>query len=380
MRDDSLKKYSFATVLIVAMVFISTFGNSPAWAKALPAQPEFKLSTIAEGLEHPWGMAFLPGGSILVTERPGRLRLIKNGGLQAAAVGGLPEISATGQGGLLDVALHPDYRNNGWIYFSYSAGEDGNIGTEVGRGQLVDNQIKNWQTLFRLTPKSSAWQHFGSRLVFDLNNYLYITLGDRGERFRSQDTDDHAGSVIRLHDDGSIPDDNPFRNVVGSKPEIYSFGHRNIQGAALHPASGKLWIHEHGPQGGDELNIVEAGENYGWPIISYGKEYVSGDDIGEGTHKAGMQQPIYYWVPSIAPSGMTFYHGDKFPAWQDNLFIGSLKFELLVRLVLEGDKVTHEQRLLKNEIGRIRDVETAADGYLYLLTDEDDGKLVRLEP
>ena len=379
-RDDSLIKYSLAAVFVVAMVIIGIPGNNPAWAKALYQQPEFKLSTIAEGLEHPWGMAFLPDGSILITERPGRLRLIKNGVLQAAAVSGLPEISATGQGGLLDVALHPDYRNNGWIYFSYSAGQDGDIGTEVGRGKLVHNQIKNWQTLFRLTPKSSAWQHFGSRLVFDLNNYLYITLGDRGERFRSQDTDDHAGSVIRLHDDGSIPDDNPFRHVVGSKPEIYSFGHRNIQGAALHPASGKLWIHEHGPQGGDELNIIEAGENYGWPIISYGKEYVTGDDIGEGTHKAGMQQPIYYWVPSIAPSGMTFYHGDKFPAWQGNLFIGSLKFELLVRLVLEGDKVTHEQRLLKNEIGRIRDVEAAADGYLYLLTDEDDGKLVRLEP
>ena len=380
MRDDCLTKTSLATVFIVAMLMIGIPGNRPAWAKALPPQPEFKVSTIAEGLEHPWGMAFLPDGNILVTERPGRLRLIKNGVLQAAAVGGLPEISATGQGGLLDVALHPDYLNNGWVYFSYSAGQDGNIGTEVGRGQLVDNQIKNWQTLFRLTPKSNAAQHFGSRLVFDSQNHLYITLGDRGERFRAQDTNDHAGSVIRLHDDGSIPDNNPFSHVAGSKPEIYSFGHRNIQGAALHPASGKLWIHEHGPQGGDELNVVELGKNYGWPVITYGKEYVTGDDIGEGTHKAGMQQPIYYWVPSIAPSGMTFYNGDKFPAWQGNLFIGSLKFKLLVRLVLEGNKVIHEQRLLKNELGRIRDVETAPDGFLYLLTDEDDGKLVRLEP
>ncbi|MEN8711402.1 MAG: PQQ-dependent sugar dehydrogenase, partial [Arenicellales bacterium] len=243
-----------------------------------------------------------------------------------------------------------------------------------------DNQIVDWQPLFSLQPKSSSGRHFGSRLVFDRVNYLYITLGDRGERFRAQELNDHAGSLIALHDDGSIPADNPFINQPGILAEIYSYGHRNIQGAALNPQTGKLWIHEHGPQGGDELNIISAGENYGWPVITYGKEYGSGDDIGEGTHKTGMQQPAYYWVPSIAPSGMAFYNGDKFPAWRGNLFIGSLKFRLLVRLGLDGTKVVGEERLLKDKLGRIRDVEVGPDGYIYLLTDAENGKLVRLQP
>ncbi|GMR06263.1 MAG: PQQ-dependent sugar dehydrogenase [Gammaproteobacteria bacterium] len=340
----------------------------------------FTTITISDGLEHPWSMAFLPDGKILVTERPGRLRIIENGSLQPKAIEGLPAIVAKGQGGLLDVVLHPDYAKNGWIYLSYTAGSDNKIGTEVGRGRLVDNRITDWQTLFRLEPKSTTSRHFGSRLVFDRENFLYITLGDRGERFRAQDLNDHAGSVIRVHDDGAIPSDNPFVNQAGIQPQIYSFGHRNIQGAVLHPETGKVWIHEHGPQGGDELNIIEAGQNYGWPIITYGKEYGSGDDIGEGTHKDGMLQPIRYWTPSIAPSGMAFYNGDKFPDWQGNLFIGSLKFQLLVRLELSGNKILHEERLLKKELGRIRDVRNGPDGYLYLLTDEKNGKLVRLQP
>lgn len=369
---------------LLTLFLLTTFADSSeAKAPPPPSDKQFSITTIAEGLEHPWGMAFLPDGRILITERPGRLRLIKQGKLLDEAIDGLPPISDHGQGGLLDIVLHPDYKNNGWIYFSYAASEDGfslKTGTEVGRGRLVNNHIVDWQHLFKLKLKTNKRQHFGSRLVFDRDNKLYITLGDRGERFRAQDLNDHAGSVIRLNDDGSIPTDNPFVGEKNKQPEIYSYGHRNMQGAALNPETGKLWTHEHGPQGGDELNIVEKGKNYGWPIITYGKEYGSGDDIGEGTHKAGMKQPIYYWVPSIAPSGMTFYDGDKFPDWQGDLFIGSLKFKLLVRLQLEGDKVISEQRLLKNKLGRIRDVKNGPDGYLYILTDKKKGSLVRLQP
>ncbi|MET0015415.1 MAG: PQQ-dependent sugar dehydrogenase [Sedimenticola sp.] len=341
---------------------------------------EFRVVPLVKGLEHPWGMAFLPDGRILVTERPGQLRLIDNNRLLPEPVGGLPEIAARGQGGLLDVALHPDYEDNGWIYLAYSAPGDGGIGTEVGRGRLQDNRLVEWQRLFRLLPKSGTGYHFGSRLVFDRAGYLYITLGDRGERKRAQQLDDHAGSVIRLHDDGRVPVDNPFVKRNDARPEIYSYGHRNPQGAILHPQSGRLWIHEHGPQGGDEINVVAPATNYGWPVISYGAEYGIGIPVGEGTHKPGMAQPIYYWDPSIAPSGMMFYTGDRFPQWKDNLFVGSLKFQLLVRLEVEGEKVLHEERLLKGELGRIRDVRNGPDGYIYLLTDSPNGQLVRLEP
>ena len=340
----------------------------------------FKVVTITEGLDHPWSVAFLPDGRMLVTERPGHLRLIENGRLHPKSIKGLPPIKQHGQGGLLDVVLHPEYSKNGWIYFSYASGDDFGVGTEVGRGRLSGHRIVDWQHLFSMQPKSGGGRHFGSRLVFDRGGYLFITLGDRGERFRAQDLGDHAGSVIRLHDDGRIPADNPFVNHVDARPEIYSYGHRNLQGAALHPTTGDLWTHEHGPQGGDELNILQPGSNYGWPIITYGKEYGKSFDIGEGTHKEGMQQPLYYWVPSIAPSGMDFYTGDKIPEWQGSLFIGSLKFQLLVRLDLNGQLVVREHRLLKKKLGRIRDVRTGPDGYLYLLTDANNGKLVRLEP
>lgn len=340
----------------------------------------FTVTTITDGLEHPWSMAFLPDGRMLVTERPGRLRLIENGRLDPVPVTGLPAIRQHGQGGLLDVVLHPDYEKNGWIYFSYAGADASGIGTEVGRGRLKAHRIVDWQLLFSMQPKSGSGHHFGSRLVFDRDGYLFITLGERGERFRAQDLNDHAGSVIRLLDDGRIPADNPFVDRPDARPEIYSYGHRNLQGAALHPVTGELWTHEHGPQGGDELNIIRRGRNYGWPVITYGKEYGTGFDIGEGTHKKGMEQPLYYWVPSIAPSGMAFYTGDRFPDWRGNLFIGSLKFKLLVRLTLDGPRVIDEQRLLQGKLGRIRDVRSGPDGYLYLLTDADNGKLVRLEP
>lgn len=351
-----------------------------ALAPTLHATGGFKAVTLVNGLKHPWGMAFLPDGRILVTERPGRLRVIENGQLQPQPIIGLPAIAPRGQGGLLDVVLHPDYKGNGWIYLSYSAAGNGGIGTEVGRGRLQGNQFVDWQSIFRLLPKSGTGHHFGSRIAFDNAGYLYITVGDRGERKRAQRLDDHAGSVIRLHDDGRIPKVNPFIGKTGSHGEIYSYGHRNPQGATIHPVSGKLWIHEHGPQGGDEINIINPGNNYGWPVVSYGKEYVSGISIGEGSHKPGITQPIYYWTPSIAPSGMAFYNGDKFPQWQGNLFVGSLKFQLLVRLEMDGEKVLSEERLLKGKLGRIRDVRNAPDGFIYLLTDASNGLLVRLEP
>ena len=344
-------------------------------------QHSFRIVTLTRGLEHPWGLAFLPDGRFLVTERPGRLRVIAaDGKLEPRPVSGLPDIREYGQGGLLDVALHPRYAENQLVYLSYAGRGPGGVSTEVGRGRLSGNRLESFEVIFRQLPKSDAGRHFGSRLVFDRSGFLYVTLGDRGERTRAQKHDDHAGSVIRLHDDGRVPQDNPFVGKAGWKPEKFTLGNRNMQGAALHPATGVLWTHEHGPQGGDEVNVIRAGANYGWPVITYGEEYVTGFSIGEGTHKAGMTQPVHYWVPSIAPSGMAFYTGDKFPRWRGDLFVGALKDRLLVRLRLNGERVVSEERMLEGALGRIRDVRNGPDGYLYLLTDSDDGVLVRLEP
>jgi len=344
-------------------------------------QLRFRVTIVSEGLEHPWGLAFLPDGRMLVSERPGRLRLVgADGRVDPEPLHGLPPIAAVGQGGLLDVALHPDYRDNGWIYLSYVASGPGGYGTEVVRGRLKGRTLVDVQVLFRMLPKSTRGQHFGSRLVFDRQGYLYITLGDRGEQQRAQRLDDHAGSVIRLHDDGRIPVDNPFRDHPGARPEKFTLGNRNLQGAALHPQSGELWTHEHGPQGGDEINIIRAGVNYGWPVITFGRNYGTGTAIGEGTAKPGMAQPLYQWTPSIAPSGMAFYTGERFPAWRGNLFVGALRDQMLVRLELDGARVVHEERLLQGAIGRIRDVRNGPDGFVYLLTDSPKGVIARLEP
>lgn len=353
----------------------------PALAQVQKSEKHrFILKTVTEGLEHPWGLAFLPDGRMLVTERAGRLRLVgADGKLDPQAISGLPPIAAVGQGGLLDVALHPDYAKNGWLYFSYAGPGDGGQGTEVARAKLDGHALRDVQVLFRMQPKSGTGHHFGSRLVFD-RGYLYITLGDRGDMKRAQRLDDHAGSVIRLHDDGRVPKDNPFVNRRGAQPEKFTLGHRNMQGAALNPRTGELWTHEHGPQGGDEINIIRAGTNYGWPVITYGRNYVTGTKIGEGTEKPGMAQPIHVWTPSIAPSGMAFYTGARFPGWKDNLFVGALSHELLVRLELKDDRIVHEERLLKDAVGRVRDVRNGPDGYLYLLTDSPEGRLLRLEP
>jgi len=340
----------------------------------------FKLITVTEGLEHPWGMVFLPDKRLLVTERPGRLRIIHNGQLDPKPVTGLPDIKASGQGGLLDIALHPDYEQNQWIYFSYVSENHNGMGTEVARAKLIGKKLTELQVIFTLAEKSDTSRHFGGRLLFDKAHYLYISIGDRGNRPRAQKLSDHAGSMIRLHDNGRIPADNPYVSRQGIKPEIFSYGHRNPQGIALHPETGEIWSHEHGPQGGDELNLIKKGLNYGWPVITYGVNYGIGTKIGEGTHKSGMQQPIYYWVPSIAPSGFTFYTGNKFPGWKNNLLVGSLKFQQLVRLKLKGKNIVYEERFLTRKLGRIRDVKTGPDGYIYILTDARNGKLIRLEP
>ena len=340
-----------------------------------------RVSTLTEGLSHPWSIAFLPDGRMLVTERAGRLRIIgKDFKLDPQPIGGVPAVAAVGQGGLLDVTLHPKFSDNNLIYFSYSAGDRNGIGTEVARGMLRGNQLENVQVIFRMQPKLRSGYHFGSRIVFDREGYLYITLGDRGEMERAQNPGDHNGSVIRLHDDGRVPKDNPFAGKPGWRAEKFTLGNRNMQGAALHPQTGLLWTHEHGPQGGDEINVIRAGVNYGWPVITYGANYGTGTKIGEGTAKDGMAQPLHYWVPSIAPSGMAFYTGNKFPKWHGDLFVGALKDQMLVRLKLDGEKVVHEERMLKNTLGRIRDVRAGPDGYIYLLTDEANGVLARIEP
>jgi glucose/arabinose dehydrogenase len=344
------------------------------------ADHAFRIVEVVRGLDQPWGLAFLPDGRMLVTEKGGRLRIVQDGKLDPQPVAGLPPVTVHGQGGLMDVAAHPRFPENRLVYLSYAArGADG-VGTELARGRLEGHRLEKVQVIFRQSPKGSTGRHFGSRLVFDRAGYLYLTLGDRGEMERAQRPGDHAGSVIRLHDDGRVPADNPFVGRPGWKPEKYTLGNRNQQGAALHPRTGVLWTHEHGPQGGDEVNIIRAGANYGWPVITYGVQYVIGTKIGEGTHKAGMQQPVHKWVPSIAPSGMAFYTGDKFPRWRGSLFVGALKDQMLVRLELEGDKVVREERLLKGELGRIRDVRSGPDGCLYLLTDESNGVIARLEP
>lgn len=369
----------WVSTLFVGLVLMGTCATVDGRVVQTDKHP-VKIVELVAGLEHPWGLAFLPDGRMLVTERPGRLRLIDQSALDPKVIEGVPRVAATGQGGLLDVAVDPDFENNAWVYLSYSASGKGGIGTEVARGRLRGHRLDNLEVVFRALPKSSGGRHFGSRLLFGADGHLYITLGDRGDRPRAQDLSDHAGSIIRVRPDGSVPDDNPFGTKPGAQPEIFTYGNRNVQGIVLDPNTGVVWAHEHGPQGGDELNRVTPGTNYGWPIITYGRNYGLGTRIGEGTAKAGMAQPVHYWVPSIAPSGIAIYQGDRFPNWRGDLFIGSLKFDLLVRLEIKDRRVVDEERVLKNIVGRIRDVRAGPDGYLYLLTDAKDGALVRLEP
>jgi aldose sugar dehydrogenase len=342
-------------------------------------QATFRVVPVVTGLEHPWGMAFLPGGEILITERPGRLRLVRDGGLEPAPIAGVPEVYASGQGGLLDVALDPGFASNRVIYLSYAASGEGGNSTRVARATLGEGRLEDLAVIFTAEPLVRASKHFGSRLAFDAEGHLFITVGERGQGDRAQDLGQDNGKVIRLDPDGSVPEDNPFVGTAGARSEIFSYGHRNPQGMAIHPQTGVPWLNEHGARGGDEVNVVRPGVNYGWPVITYGIDY-SGAPIGEGTHKEGMAQPIHYWVPSIAPGGMAFYDGAAFPEWRGDLFVGALKAELLVRLELDGERVVAEERLLDGALGRIRDIEVGPDEFLYLLTDEGDGGLYRLEP
>lgn len=350
------------------------------------AKENYKIVTLSQNLNHPWSLAFLPNGDFLVTERPGALKLISQQTGEISLISGLPVIKQKGQGGLLDIALHPNFEQNKWLYFSYAAKNQHNVNsTHVARAkwQHTNQQynLTDWQIIFRSNSKYASGRHFGSRLLFDQQGYLYISSGDRGHRPSAQDLSNHAGTIIRLHDDGQIPTNNPFMNQANAQAEIYSYGHRNPQGMALDTDNGEIWTHEHGPQGGDELNLIKAGNNYGWPIITYGKNYVVGTNIGEGTHKEGMQQPFYYWVPSIAPSGLAIYKGSKFPEWQNNFFVGSLKFSTLVRLQRHDDNTFIESERMLGELKqRVRDVRIGSDELIYVLTDADNGKLLRLEP
>ena len=340
----------------------------------------FRVATLVTGLENPWSIAFLPDGRMLVTERAGRLRLVSHDfKLNPKPIDGLPEVVPQGQGGLFDVVLHPQYAQNGWIYWAYNAPGPGGWGTALARGKLQDHRMTEVQVLFSMQPKTRSGLHFGGRIVFDQAGLLYLTLGDRGDKDRAQKLGDHAGSVIRLHDDGRVPANNPFVNRAGALAEKWTLGNRNMQGAALHPQTGELWTHEHGPQGGDEVNVMRSGINYGWPVITYGVNYGLGTKIGEGQVKAGLEQPLHVWVPSIAPSGMAFVSGSQFPQWQGNLLVGALRGQALVRLTLEGEKVLGEERLLQGR-SRLRDVRMGPDGFVYLLTDEAQGALLRLEP
>jgi glucose/arabinose dehydrogenase len=350
----------------------------------------FDVVTVAEGLVNPWGMTFLPDGRMLVTERPGRLRIVTPDGKLSEPVAGLPPVDSRGQGGLLDVEIDPAFQKNGLIYWSFSEPHPNmENNTAVARGRLVDGpmpRVENMQVIFHQSPSLNSGAHFGSRLVFRRDGTLFVTMGDRSAtpgRMQAQNLDSLIGKIARINPDGSVPKDNPFVGKPGVKPEIWSYGHRNSQAAALHPTTGELWEVEHGTRGGDEVNIAEKGKDYGWPTIAYGIEY-QGGPILEGIQvKAGMEQPVYYWDPNIAPSGMAFYTGKLFPAWQGSLFIGGLGSQNLVRLALDGNKVVGEERLLQDlqpQREGIRDVVQGPDGALYLLTNNAKGRVLKLMP
>lgn len=352
-------------------------------APRMTANVQFDTQVVAKGLEHPWAIAFLPDGRMLVTERPGRMRIVAKDGTLSAPLRGVPKVDARDQGGLLDVILDPGFDKNQTIYFSYAEPRgNGKNGTAVARARLVGDRLSNVQVIWRMKPDFKSEKHFGSRLVFSRDGTLFITTGERSVlagRKQAQDLGSAFGKIVRIHPDGRIPKDNPFVGKRGALPEIWSYGHRNIQSAALHPETGHLWIVEHGARGGDEINIAEKGKNYGWPVIAYGVEY-SGEKIGKGiTQAPGMEQPIYYWDPVIAPSGMAFYTADLFPAWKGSLFVGGLAPGRLVRLTLDGERVIGEERLLEGR-ARMRDVRVGPDGAIYLVTDEDNGEVLKLVP
>jgi glucose/arabinose dehydrogenase len=342
---------------------------------------QLNVDTVAKGLEHPWSVAFLPDGRMLVTERPGRLNLVDSRG-KLMRIAGLPAIAAGGQGGLLDVALAPDFATSRRIVFSFTEPRGQANGTSVAVARLSANaeRIDDVKVIFRQEPSYANAMHFGGRLVFARDGTLFITLGERFALMdQAQNLSNHLGKIVRINLDGSVPRDNPFVGQSDKKPEIWSYGHRNVQAAAIHPQTGALWTVEHGAKGGDEINIPQAGKNYGWPVIAYGKHY-SGAKIGLGTAAQGMEQPIYVWDPSIAPSGMAFVTSDRYPQWKGQLLVGALAGEIVSRLTLDGTRIVTEERMLNNLQERIRDVRQAPDGFIYLLTDSPQGRLLRLNP
>lgn len=343
------------------------------------AKAAYRLVVLTRELEQPWGLAFLPDGRILITERPGRLRVFANGKLEAAPLTGVPRVLAGGQAGLLDICLHPDFARNRVLYLSYIAGSDRQSATTVARAELGDGGIVNVKTVFEAQPGASGQLNLGSRIVFDREGLMYVSVGDRFQPKRAQDLGDLAGKIVRLKDDGSIPADNPFVNRKGARPEIFTWGNRNPQGLAMHPVTGRIWEVEHGPKGGDELNVLKAGANYGWPLATHGINY-DGSKITDHASLPGMEDPLRWWVPSISPCGLTFYTGDKFPGWQGSIFTGALSNRALFRIEVDGERYVGEERLLVDRLPFIRDVRQGPDGFLYLVTQADDGGLYRLEP
>jgi aldose sugar dehydrogenase len=340
----------------------------------------FEVAAVVDGLQHPWGLAFLPGDEgILVTERPGRLRLVRGGVLQPQPIAGVPQVWAQGQGGLLDVALHPDFARTRWVYLTYSKPGTGGATTAVARGRLVDGALTETADVFVADAWAGGGQHFGSRIVFDRDGYLYLTIGDRGTGARAQNLGDHVGATLRLHDDGRVPQDNPFVGRADARDEIFTYGNRNAHGMAVHPETGEIWQNEHGPGGGDELNRVQAGGNYGWPQVSFGNHY-DGRRIPDPAPGDGFVLPLAHWVPAIAPSGLTVYTGQAFPQWRGDLFVGSLVATHLQRIRLRDGAVVERERLLADRGQRIRDVRTGPDGLLYLLVDAPSAPLLRLQP
>jgi aldose sugar dehydrogenase len=362
--------------LLLASILMATAGSSLAADNVIDTKEgSIKVETVASGLDHPWGLAFLPDGRMLVTERPGELRIVAKDGSKSEPLKGVPEVFAQGQGGLLDVKLDPHFTDNDLVYLSYAEPGEGGAGTAVARGKLGEGSIDDVEVIFRQHPKVSGGNHFGSRLAFAPDRKLFVTLGERFTFETAQELGNHLGKVVRINPDGSVPGDNPFVEKKGAMPEIWSYGHRNPQGAAINPKTGKLWEAEFGPMGGDELNIPEPGRNYGWPVVSWGKHY-DGRSIPEPTTHPEFADAIYHWNPVISPSGITFYTADEIPGWNGNLLLAGLSSEAIVRLTLDGDKVTAEERIPMRV--RIRDVAQGPDGAVYALTDESDGKILKL--
>jgi glucose/arabinose dehydrogenase len=378
------------TRTLLTLAFVVLISAASGEAQVLrSAHHDYRVVEVAAGLVNPWSMAFLPGGDVLITERPGRLRIVRQGKLLAQPVKGVPNVFAEGQGGLLDVVLHPNFTSNRLLYLSFSKPDASGkqATTAVVRGRFENDALASIEQIFEARTEGRG--HYGSRLAFDRNGFLFISVGDRQAppegnltAHPAQDLSNHHGRTIRLHDDGRVPADNPFVGRAGARPEIWSYGHRNPQGLAIHPETGDIWANEHGPQGGDELNLIRKGQNYGWPVVGFGVNYRTGAAIHQGTHREGMEQPVHIWVPSIGISGLMIYTGDRFPEWRGNLFVGGMAGQKLIRLTLDGQQVKNEEALLQDR-GRVRDIRQSPDGYIYVAFEDRDGKptsVVRLEP